>query len=80
MKLEKIIWEDAGSFDKSIWRDYKEMKELMEGSVIVSIGMVIAENTEKLVIAGHINEADKFVLGEMMIPKKMIKSRKVLRG
>lgn len=71
--LVELVWDDACS--DAGWQTTKQIK--FEPQKVVTVGLLIAENKDYLIIA-HTYSADDYV-GWFQIPKGMILSRKTLK-
>jgi len=72
-KREQVTWLDNCSTDQ--WTDLRDIVHKL--SVIDSVGFVVHENDELLVLAGHVSD-EGLATGLMTIAKKMITERGVL--
>jgi len=73
---EWIEWYDHSSYSENAWRTHEEFEAL--GPIrVVSLGFVITENDQSLVIVPHYGENDKGG-GEMCILKSDIVVRRLL--
>lgn len=72
--LVEIVWDDACS--EGGWHEVKDIK--LSPEIVTTVGFLIAENTKYLML-GHTFSGNDFN-GKFQIPKKVIISRKVLKG
>jgi hypothetical protein len=77
-KLEVIHWRDHCSVDNSGWKDTRMLCALSPTDV-VSVGWVIAENKDCLVILSHSARDGNNNNGEMCIVKSAIKTRRKIK-
>lgn len=75
MKLLYIEWSDTAN-DGGDWIDFK--RAVREVEHCQSVGWILEEDDEKLVIVPNISE-DKQCFGSVIIPKGCITKRKVLK-
>ena len=78
MKLVEVEWLDYCSMAGSTWNSMEDVKRLaiihME-----SVGYVISDTKDELVLASHISKDLENCSGDMCIMKKAITKMKVLR-
>lgn len=74
-KLFRVEWEDSSSFSR-VWNS-KESLSASKNQRCVSVGFLVHEDKDCVVIAGHmgLNEQPDFA-GDMRIPKSAIRSRR----
>jgi hypothetical protein len=77
INLERIVWNDHCSYSNPSWKDGQDLVDLTP-TEIDSVGWVIAEDKDRLVMAAHMSGSG-MATGEMCIIKKCIKSRKKLK-
>jgi hypothetical protein len=75
MKIEIVVWRDAGSDDTG-WEQPEETKDI--DHIITSIGYVVKETDNYLTLAMDVH-TDGSTNGRGRIPKGMVVSREVLR-
>lgn len=85
MKLEYIEWSDSVGCGAD-WTTLEDLKEMQE-SVCRSVGWVVADTANHIVIVPHIHDGQSYGealyspkqgCGEMTIPKKSIQRREKL--
>jgi len=74
VSLEQITWTDSSSMDG--WTCYETVLSL-EPAAIKSVGYVVKETTQFIVVASHLGPDG--VDGIMSIPKACITGRRVLK-
>lgn len=79
-RLEKIIWDDAGSFEnEATWYTRNEVLDLYRKAQFenVSVGYVVFENEDSVIIAQSSTESTRRreYANLLRIPKKMILQR-----
>lgn len=85
-KLVEVVWEDAHSGTSAqTWADYNEETQAVLHNAILcnSVGYVLHDTKDRLVIASSINHDDdgevNQVSGTMSIPRGMIRKVRVLK-
>lgn len=72
-KLVYVKWLDHHNLNDSGWKDFDELvPHVME---MESVGWVMCEDKNYLVLAAHMNEKHQTACGEIMIIKKCILNR-----
>jgi hypothetical protein len=77
--MELIEWLDHSSYDRTGWRDLDRLLELTPYKV-QSVGWVVKDAKDHLIIAGHRSVDQTSYTGEMCILKKDITKRKKIKG
>jgi hypothetical protein len=78
--LVLIRWKDSSSRHFSTWREIDTVVEFAKGGAYdcASVGWLVYENKDCVVLAPHVAVDADDVIGEMKIPKGAIESRTVL--
>ncbi len=78
MQATLIEWLDHSSFSLNHWRDLAELQDLAP-KPCTTIGFIVHETKDHLVVAGTANPEQDRYNGEMCIVKKCIVKRKKLK-
>lgn len=77
-KLLFVRWQDHHTFHENKWRDIDEFEEVPVYEV-QSIGWLVKENKNHLIVAAHCAFDVDQITGEMMILKKTIVERREIK-
>ena len=76
LPIEEIVWEDHFSTDD--WKDHKD-EDIANTIFITSIGYLLKENRQRVVLVQNINNENNQVSGTITILKRTIKKRTIVR-
>lgn len=76
--IEIVVWKDAVSVDS--WEDIGDLIKDVQLHTITTIGFVISEDKEKLMLAGNIDLHNECASCVMLIPKGWILKRKKVKA
>lgn len=85
MNLERILWDDAGSFtseDKeTAWQSVEDIVEDYTNAnfTISSVGYVVHEDNDSVILASNFSNQYTLFSQCLRIPKGMIKARAVIK-
>lgn len=77
MNMEIVRWKDAAGHVDNVWRPIEEAREL-EPAPIVTVGMLVKEEPDYIVLVNSYDARNEVVHGDMVILKANIISRTVI--
>jgi hypothetical protein len=76
--LALIVWRDSASRSSFIWRSIELLQRDRSETLCISVGWIIHTTKDFIVIAPHLSPDSDDVSGEMTIPIRSIKSKRIL--
>lgn len=77
MKALYVEWVDCVSITGNMWKSMKIVQDC-EPSLCRSIGFIVAEDSEKIVMVNSIEPESDLVSGDLTIPKVAIKKKRIV--
>lgn len=74
-----VEWRDSCSFGRQCWRSLEDTQEELKPSKIQSVGFLIADEKDRIVLTGHISDGDD-ESGGFVIPRGCITKLTKLGG